>query len=315
VATTRKIFGRSAILFILAVFIISGCVNEKPPGKESKVIVVATLFPLYDIAREVGGDKAVVSMLLPPGVEAHTFEPRPSDVSKITQADVFFYDGAGMEPYAQSLINGAENKDLIVLDASSKAKLIKAMQVPLGEEVEGNGIYDPHLWLDFSNDMILADAVAEALSEKDPQDAEYFSRNAEAYKNRLKELDTKYDESLRDCKMRDFITGGHNAFTYLADRYDLTGISAYGLSPDSEPTPKTLTEIDDLVKEHGVKYILFEDIVSPKVAQAIAQDTGAKTLAFSPGENLPKEDYNSGVTFISLMEKNLDTLNIALECK
>lgn len=305
------------IILALAAFIMPGCVSERSPGENGtgeKIKVVATLFPLYDMAREIAGDKADVSMLLPPGAEAHTYEPRPSDIPKIAQADIFLYVGAGMEPWAQSLVNGAGNNDLLTLDASTKVKLINAGQMPSGVEVEGNGVSDPHIWLDFTNDMILADAIAKAMSEKDPQDAAYFSAKAESYKNRLRELDDNYTKTLGNCKKREFITGGHNAFTYLAERYNLTGLSAYGLSPDSEPTPMRIKEIDDLVKAHGIKYILFEDTVSPKVADAIAEGTGAKTLPFSPGENPSKADYDAGVSFISLMERNLGTLNIALEC-
>ena len=315
--TAKASYSIIFIILALTAFITAGCVSEKPAGNNEssgKIKVVATLFPLYDMAREIAGDKAEVTMLLPPGAEAHTYEPRPSDISKIAHADIFLYVGAGMEPWAQSLINGAENNNLLTLDASSKVKLIKAGQLPSGEEIEGNGVVDPHIWLDFSNDMILSDAIAKALSEKDPKDALYFSANAETYKNRLNELDNTYNKTLKSCKKREFITGGHNAFTYLADRYNLTGLSAYGLSPDSEPTPMRIKEIDDLVKAHGIKYILFEDTISPKVADAIAEGTGAKTMAFSPGENLPKDDFDAGVSFISLMERNLETLNITLEC-
>lgn len=303
------------IILISAVLITAGCIGEKPQGGTGeKVRIVATIFPLYDMAREVGGDKADVHKLLPPGVEAHTYEPRPSDAARIGQADIFFYAGAGMEPWAQSLVDGSENKRLIALNASSVATLLEAEQASSEEETGGNGVTDPHFWLDFTNDERLADALSAALGAMDPQDADYYARNAEAYKARLKGLDGRYNETLKSCKKREFITGGHNAFTYLAKRYGLTGISAYGLSPDSEPTPRTIKEIDDLVRAKGIKYILFEDTVSPKVADAIAQGTGAKTLPFSPGENLQKEDFDNNVTFLQLMEKNLGTLIIALEC-
>jgi zinc transport system substrate-binding protein len=309
----------SSILSILAciALITGGCVGVNTPGgnvSSGKINAVATLFPLYDMAKEIAGDKADVTMLLPPGAEAHTYEPRPSDISKIENADVFLYVGAGMEPWADSLINGAGNNDLLTIQASSMVRLINAGQTPAGLQTEGNGVSDPHIWLDFSNDLVIADAIANAFSLKDPQDAAYFSARAEAYKDRLRVLDGRYNTSLINCKKREFTTGGHNAFTYLADRYNLTGLSAYGLSPDSEPTPMRIKEIDDLVKARGIKYILFEDTVSPKVASAIAEGTGATTLEFSPGENPPKEDYDAGVSFISLMEKNLGTLNIALEC-
>jgi zinc transport system substrate-binding protein len=305
------------VILISTALIIAGCVGVTPSGGNGtagKIRVVATIFPLYDMAREIAGDKAEVIMLLPPGVEAHTYEPRPSDIAKISQADVFLYTGAGMEPWAESLIKGAENNNLLILDASTMVRLIDAGLAPAGGEKTGSSVSDPHLWLDFTNDIILADAMAKAFSQKAPQDAAYYFANAETYKKKLLELDDKYNKTLSGCKKREFITGGHNAFSYLAKRYNLTGLSAYGLSPDSEPTPMRIKEIDDLVKAHGIRYILFEDTVSPKVADAIAEGTGAKTREFSPGENPPKRDYDAGVSFISLMERNLETLKIVLEC-
>ncbi len=301
-----------------ASMLLGECVSWPPAdgnGTAEKLIVVASLFPLYDMARSVGGNASSVSVLLPPGVEAHTYEPRPSDVEKISKAGVFIYVGAGMEPWAQSLVDGAGNSDLSVLDASTKADLISAEIVPSGVAREGNGAYDPHLWLDFGNDEKIVHAMSDVMSAKDPADSAYFARNADAYINQLKEMDGRYNRTLKNCRIRVFVTGGHSAFAYLARRYNLTGISAYGLSPDSEPTPQTIRYIDNIVKAHGVRYVLFEDTVSPKVADALAEGTGAKTLSFSPGENLPKEEYDNGVTFPDLLEKDLETLKTALECR
>ena len=304
------------IILVLATFIMPGCTGvNSGKGNETtaKIKVVATVFPLYDIARAVGGDKAEVTMLLPPGVEAHTFDPRPSDIARIAQADIFFYIGSGMEPWAGNVLDGIGNQNLTVIDTSSKVVLQKAAESGKVEALQGG--YDPHLWLDYSNDEKLADVIASALSRKDPENWQYYSQNAEAYKEKLKTLDREYASSLSNCSMRVFISGGHNAYTYVDSRYNLTSITAFGLSPDSEPTPKTIKDISDIVNEKGAKYILSEQLVDPKVAEAIAQGTGAQIIVFNPGENLPKEGFDSGETFVDLMDSNLKTLVLVLGCQ
>jgi zinc transport system substrate-binding protein len=178
-----------------------------------------------------------------------------------------------------------------------------------------HGEYDPHFWLDFTNDVIVVNAIAETLSQKDPVNSEYYFANAKEYTRKLVALDDAYKQGLASCKTTEFISGGHSVYNYLSQRYGLTTHSIYGLSPDSEPTPQTIKDIIDLTREHNLKYILFEELVNPSIAQSIAQQTNTKTLAFSPGENLGKEEFESGMTFFTLMEGNLNTLRIVLACE
>lgn len=152
------------------------------------------------------------------------------------------------------------------------------------------------------------------LSNKDPENKEYYLLNAKEYNAKLSKLHLDYTSSLSNCKQKEFISGGHNAFSYLANKYDLETISAFGISPDSEPTPQKIKEIVDLTKEHGIKYIYFEKLVNPKMAETIAKEAGAKTLILNPAHNLLKEQFEEGVTFVSLMEENLANLKIGLEC-
>jgi len=296
-------------------------------GKSSSegVLIVTTLYPLYEFSREVGQDKVDVTLLLPPGAEAHTFEPKPSDIKKINNADIFLYIGAGMEPWAHDIIEGSNNLHLSLIDASSKVNLLKSGEHEEheheeeeheheGEEHE-HGEYDPHIWLDFENDQKIIIAIAESLSEKDPANKDFYMKNANDYNAELGKLHTNYTTSLSNCKQKEFISGGHNAFSYLAHKYNLQTISAFGISPDSEPTPQKIKEIVDLTKEHGIKYIYFEKLVSPKMAETIATEADAKTLILNPGHNLQKEQFEQGITFISLMEENLENLKIGLECE
>jgi len=447
---------RAGLIFlttlILGALIFSGCTTT--PQNTGKVTIVTTLFPLYEFAKEVGGDKVEVTLLLPPGAEAHTYEPKPSDIIKINEADVFLYVGAGMEPWAQDIVEGTNNKKLILIDASSNVTLLKSdeheehsyeqegeahafewvgvfeltagtykwsfakiddeyadpamkmvilksediesiepkaeelmksenqetkndediltvnevtyllnfeetkettiftinitedgkyvfftehmptefeskehffkdttgndiepiMTEPESEQDHHHGEYDPHIWLDFSNDEKIVLAIAQTLTQIDSNNKNYYEINANAYVDKLKKLDLAYSSSLADCTHNEFITGGHNAFSYLAHKYNLESISALGISPNSEPTPKKIKEIVDLTKEHNIKYIFFEKLVNPKMAETIAQEANAKTLVLNPAHNLLKEQFDSNVSFIDLMNENLVNLKTGLEC-
>ena len=319
-------------LLIIAILLVAGCTNIVKQDSSEKTSVITTLFPLYEFAKEVGKDKVEVTLLLPPGAEAHTFEPKPSDIQKINNADMFLYVGAGMEPWAHDIVEGTNNKKLTLLDASSKVTLLKSeeheheehgheaeeeheTELEEHEEEHNHGEYDPHIWLDFENDQKIVNAIADSLSQKDPANKDFYLKNAQEYNAKLAKLHTDYISSLSNCKQKEFISGGHNAFSYLAHKYGLETISAFGISPDSEPTPQKIKEIVDLTKEHGIKYIYFEKLINPKMAETIASEAGAKTLVLNPAHNLQKEQLQQGMTFISLMEENLENLKIGLECE
>ena len=294
-------------VLILSVLAISGCTDNSGIVKEEgKISAVTTLYPLYEFAREVGGENADVYLLLPPGAEAHTFEPRPSDIIRVSNADVFIYIGAGMEPWAHSIVEGAGNKGLLVLDASSKVSLIKSGEHHHEDEVEDeeqeehhHGEYDPHIWMDFENDKKIVNAIAEAFSEKDPANREFYFRNAIEYNEKLSALHQEYLSSLSGCRYNVIISAGHNAFSYLAHKYGLEIVSAYGISPDSEPTPQKIKEIIDLINGHGLSHIYSEKLLNPSMAETIASEAKAKTLILNPAHNLLKEEFDKGVTFIS----------------
>lgn len=320
-----KVFSIFIAVLIIMSLLFSGCTNSAPKPNDDKVLVVATLFPLYEFAREVGGDKVNVVLLLPPGVEAHTFEPKPSDIIKINQADLFIFIGEKMEPWADDILQGTNNKKLVVLNASSKVTLLKSGEHTHEEthtdeeeheesEDDHHGEFDPHIWLDFSNDEKIVNAIAEELSLIDSNNASFYKSNAENYNNKLKQLNSNYSAELSDCNQTEFITGGHAAFAYLAHSYNLESISAFGISPDSEPTPQRIKTIIDLTKEHNIKYIFFERLVNPRMAETIASEANAKTLILNPAHNLTKEQFESNVSFIDLMNENLNNLKIGLEC-
>ncbi len=367
------------LLFTLVALFLFGCsqatVTQAPEKQGDKLTVVTTLFPLYEFAREIGGDNVDVTLLLPPGVEPHSFEPKPSDIKKIENADAFLYIGEIMEPWAHDILEGLSNKDLQVVDASSLVTLLESNHDDHDEhgheehgdehdhaedhaeehhdeehghdhkeedlmhdehdhedehgdeghmhdehEEEGHdhhnhGAFDPHIWLDLEKDQKIVAEIAKVFSLLDNANADVYQTNANAYIAKLIALDERYKTELASCSHDEFLVGGHNFFGYIEHRYNIEGIPAIeNLAPKTEPTPKRIQEITDIANEHGIKHILTEVLVSKQMAEAIASESGAEVLVFHPAPNLPKADLDRGVTFLSVMEENLETLKTALEC-
>jgi len=281
---------------------------------------VTTIFPLKEFAQSVGGERVRVRLLLPPGSEPHTWEPKPSDIATLTHADVFIYIGAAMEPRADSIVKSLDNDTIDIVEVSRSMPLIRIGGAhhrggDSDKEELSEGAVDPHIWLDFECSQAIVDTIEHAFSSKDPGWAGYYQKNADRYKKKLQELDLKYKKVLSTCKCKELILGSHAAFAYMARRYGLEQIALYGLSPNSEPTPKTLANVIGMAKKYQVRAIFFEELVSDTLARTIAREVGAEALVLNPGANLTKVQIESGVTFLSLMEQNLQNLKYGLNCE
>jgi ABC-type Zn uptake system ZnuABC Zn-binding protein ZnuA len=172
------------------------------------------------------------------------------------------------------------------------------------------------IWLDFSNAQTMVENILNGFIAEDPAHKDAYVRNAAAYSEKLAGLDKRFREGLSHCRTNTFIHGGHFAFGYLSKRYHLQYISAYkGFAPDAEPTPGRLKELVENMRRHHLKYVFYEELISPRVADTIAKETGAKLLQLHAAHNLTKEEWNQGVTFLSLMEKTLNNLKTGLECR
>lgn len=306
------------LILVILCIVAAGC-SKPTESRHDKLSVIATIFPLYDFARAVGGERATVSLLLPPGVEPHHFEPRPDDMVALHHADVFIYTNKWMEPWAESLLKGVDRSKLTVVDAGTGITFMKASAEEEGEH-EGehdhdHGGVDPHIWMDLQNAQAMVDTIAKAFAVRDPSGAAYYRKNAEAYKARLAALDQRYKTELADCRVRTILQGGHYAFGYLAKRYGLTYVSAYPLSADAEPGPRQLTELAKLIKEKHLHYVYYEELLSPRVAETLAKESGAELLQLNSAHTVSRDNLEKGVTFISIMEKNLDALKKGLECR
>lgn len=300
--------------------------QDQQPGKTKQLNIVTTLFPLYDFTKNIAGEKALVTLLLPPGVEAHSFEPKAGDVLRINQADLFVFTGKYMEPWAESLLKGVDNKGLLVVDASKGIAFIEGTDEhhdhghgkgKQHKEVDhhNHGKVDPHIWLDFGSAQAMVKTIAEALIAKDPDNKAYYAKNADAYSAKLADLDRRYREALASCKKRVFVHGGHFAFNYLAKRYNLTYISAYQGSPDAEPSPRRLIAMKKKMGENNIRFIYYEELIIPRVSEVLARETGATLLKLHGAHNITKDEFEKGISFLSIMEENMKNLKAGLECQ
>jgi zinc transport system substrate-binding protein len=299
--------------------------QEQQAGKAKQLNVVTTLFPLYDFTKNIAGDKVSVILLLPPGVEAHSFEPKAGDMLRVNGADLFIFTGKFMEPWADGLLKGVDNKGLLVVDASTGITLMEGKEDHHPDQGKGkkqgkedhhdHGKIDPHLWLDFAIAQKIVDNILAAMITRDPAGKDMYTQNAEAYKAKLVDLDRRYKETFLACKKNIFIHGGHFAFNYLAKRYNLVYISAYHGSPDAEPTPKRLITLKKKMQENNIQYVYYEELIAPRVAEVLAKETGATLLKLHGAHNISKEEFEKGVSFLSLMEGNLKNLKAGLECQ
>lgn len=285
-----------------------------------RLSVVTSLFPVYDFARQVAGDKADVVLLLPPGTEPHSFDPRPGDIMVLNHADLFFYTSIYMEPWVRKIIDGIGNRTLLAVDTSTGIALTEAAETP-NHKGHGDGPQDghadrmdPHMWLDFSYAIKMVENIRDAFVSKDPANRSFYAANAAAYIQQLSVLDDRYMTSLSGCRKKIFVTGGHFTFGYLARKYGLTAVSAYGLSPNSEPTPGAVAKVARTLKENGLKHIFFEELITPRIAETIGRESDAELLMLHGAHNISKDEFRQNVTFLSLMEANLINLMIGLQC-
>lgn len=263
---------------------------------DHKVHVVASFYMMYDFAEKIGGDHVEVKNLVSSGMEPHDWEPKARDVASLEDADVFVYNGAHMEPWADMILHTLDNKKLVVAKASA------------GIHLYGS---DPHVWLAPLNAKKEMENIKDALVKADSKHASVYEKNYKKNAEECEKLDAKYKETLSHVKKKEVITA-HEAFGYLCRSYGLKQVGIEGISSDSEPDAARMKEIIRFAKKHDVRTIFFEEMVSPKVAKTIAKEVVAKTAVLDTLEGMNDEEQKSGADYFSVMEDNLKALEKAL---
>lgn len=290
-------------------------------GADGRVAVVASFYPVAEVAGRVGGDRARVSNLTPAGAEPHDLELTSHQFDQLEDADLVVYLGNGFQPAVAEIASRRGSSTLDLLDRISLEEgardAVDADEGHAGEaqddHAEESGL-DPHFWLDPTLMAQAADAVVDALVEVDADGAGTYRSNAEAYKGELATLDADIQAGLATCDRREIVTS-HAAFHYLARRYGLVQLPIAGLSPDAEPDPRRLAQLTDQIREKGITTVFFEELVSPAVAEALAREAGVATAALSPLEGLSVPDAEAGMDYPAVMRRNLAVLRQALGCR
>uniref|UniRef100_UPI00403F0A91 metal ABC transporter solute-binding protein, Zn/Mn family n=1 Tax=Paenibacillus sp. FSL R5-0490 TaxID=1920424 RepID=UPI00403F0A91 len=322
-------------LLILTLLVLSACGQDSSNSAkivEGKVNVVTTFYPVYAFTTAIGGEDANVINLLPTGVEPHDWTPKSQDIVNTSKAQLFLYNGAGLEGWVPNFLKSLNSDTQVKSVAVSEGvKLLTAE----GDDGHGHGEehedehadehtdeatsedvadhhIDPHTWVSPKSAMIMAENIKNSLVEADPDHKAGYEQRYEELRTKLETLDQRFTDELANVPNNEIVVS-HQAFGYLARDYGLTQHAIMGLSPDAEPTGQDIVKLAKLVKDEGIKYIFFEELVSDKLAKTLASEAGVETMVLNPVEGLTKEQATNGDDYFTLMEKNLQNLLIALK--
>lgn len=310
----RKILTITVLLF--SVFTVFSCA-EKNTVYDDKLKVVTTIFPQYDFAGKIGGEKVEVIKLLPDGSESHTYEPSIKDMTQVTNSDLFIFTGKEMEAWAFELVENSDIGKLQVLDLSQGITLLEGI-----DDTENHSEaykehfhdYDAHIWTSPENAIKMADNICNTLCGIDPENSNYYKNNADVLKAELENLSEQMSEISKNYDGKTLYFGGRFAFRYLFEEYGLKFRCVYsGCGEETEPSIRTISEMISEMKKSGAKYIFYEEMSQGKIAKSIADETGASLLLLHSCHNLSADESEAGEDYISIMKQNIKNLKTALE--
>ncbi|QKE71935.1 zinc ABC transporter substrate-binding protein [Arthrobacter citreus] len=297
---------------LLAGTILSACnkdTKQQSTKDKNKLTIYTTIYPLQDFAEKIGGKYVDVHSIYPTGVDTHDFEPTSKQIVKIANSDLFVYNGAGMEAFADKIKDALKNNNVASLEASKNIELIKSNEEEVHEEDQHD--VDPHVWLDPSRAKIEAENIKDELIKLMPKNKEYFEANYDKIDGQFDELDSELRNLVLHSKRKDIVVS-HAAYGYLEQHYGIKQIPITGLSPSQEPSQKELKNVVDFVNKHHVKYILFETFATPKVASVVKDETHAEILRLNHLATISEDDVKNHKDYFDLMQENVDTLDKAL---
>lgn len=304
---------------IIAVIIVLSSSNVSPPanlqsGETPKLKVAASFFPLYEFARNVGGNKSEVYSFLPIGNEPHSWEPSIQQIEELKGTKLFIYNGAGMEAYLSKFMESGEFANMTFVKATDGITLLKADSAEDDKEILAQGGMDPHVWNDPTYAEQEVTNIKNAMQKADPSNAQYYKDNANAYIAKLSALDNDIKSGLSHCKKDTFVSF-HNAFNYFSNRYGIHDVWITGIAPEADVPPQDIQKVIQIAKDKGVKVIFSEDLVDPRLANTLASEVGAQVLVLSPLEGINQTEQQEGKTYLDKWYQNLHNLKEALECQ
>lgn len=312
---------KKAVVFALCALLLLPLAACGTPAADSDGLqVVATLFPQYDFARNIAGERANVELLLDFGADAHSYDPTPADIMTIAKADLFIYTGGDMELWAEKLLASAdiakaiESGSLKVLDLSQSVELLCTHAHDEGEEHDhDHSEYDPHIWTSLRNARDMVNAIMHALIELDPDGMTNYKASAAAYDASLVMLGMEMEDMLADAQRDTCCFGGSFAFAYLFRDAGLSHVSVFeGCASHAEASAADITAVVDAVRTSGAHYVLYDSLSEQKTAQTIASETDTELLHLHAIHNITKQEFDAGEDYCSLMRQNIEVLRKAL---
>ncbi len=292
------------LLLVVAVVMVgpNGCREAEPP---ENLLVVASIFPLADFVRNVGGDLIQVEVLIPGGASPHTYEPTPRQVEAVSRSRLFVKIGLGLELWAEKVLSAA-GPELRVLEVSQGVEVIK------GDEQGHRGVHrdhgNPHIWLDPIIAKAIVSRIEEALVEIDSAHTAIYRHNGQQYRSQLDSLDQQIRKRIANFKTHQFVAF-HPAWAYFARRYGLEQVAVIEPAPGKEPTPTHVAEVAQVLEQIDARALFAEPQLNPKVADAIARETGIPVLMLDPLGHPNQQDRDS---YLKLMETNLSVMEEAM---
>lgn len=284
------------VITILALFVFP---FYNPDGKDmnsnSKLTISVTIYPTYDIVKNIVGDKISLRQIIPFGREPHSFEPTPQDIMNISNSQLFIHTGSHVDSWANEMANVSRGDRFL--------KLVDFVEV-VNE--------DPHFWLSSQNFQSMVKNIGEKIIKIDKVNEEFYRQNIKNYLEKITKLDSDFKSRLKSCKLNSIIVN-HNAFRYLGRDYNFQSFPIMGISPDDRPSAKALAEIINIVKDRNISTIFFEELASSKVIETIASETGISVSSLSPLGNVSPKKVDIG--YINLMYSNLNKLEEAMVCQ
>ncbi len=294
----------ATVLIFILMLSLTGC-GAAETEDNGKIKIISTIFPQYDFAKTIAGEKCEVSMLLPPSAESHSFEPTPKDIMEISECDLFIYVGGHSEHWIEEILDSLDNKPNILI-ASEYVELLSGQH-------GGRTEFDEHIWTTPENAKLISMGICDMLCEISPENAEYFKNNLNGYTEELENLDREISEVTENAERKTLVFGDKFPFRYFADKYSLEWISPYSdCGSEAEPSAKMVAEITDKVVEEKIPVVLYIEFSNHKVADSIAESAKVKAMELHSGHNVTKEQLENGISYVDLMKKNIKVLKEAL---
>lgn len=288
--------------------------NDTDNRDNGKLKIISTVFPPYDLARQIAGDNADISILLPPGSESHTYEPTAKEILEIQNCDIFLYIGGENEQWAEKIISSNKSDSVKTVKLIDCVKTLEEADLHEEEHHEEHSHEaDEHIWTSPKNEQLMLTAVYNAICEADPENKAVYTKNKDSYNEQLSELDKAYKEAVDNAKNKTIIIADKFPFRYLAEEYGLDCYAAFSsCSDESEPSAAAMTSLISKIKEQNIPVVYYLEFSSTKVADTLCSETGASSLMLHSCHNVSKEDLEKGISYVDLMKKNLENLKTAL---